>query len=83
MNKQELIDAVASQADTSKSAAEKTINAVLDTISKEVGRRRPRFDVIPRKMTPEGNVVRVSNAAAFGRPLRRPISEYAIDRQRS
>jgi DNA-binding protein HU-beta len=36
MNKQELIDAVASQAGTSKSAAEETINAVLDTISKEV-----------------------------------------------
>ncbi|MFM0052495.1 HU family DNA-binding protein [Caballeronia grimmiae] len=36
MNKQELIDAVASEAGTSKSAAEETINAVLDTISKEV-----------------------------------------------
>jgi DNA-binding protein HU-beta len=36
MNKQELIDAVASQAGTSKSAVEETINAVLDTISKEV-----------------------------------------------
>ena len=36
MNKQELIDAVASEAGTSKNAAEETINAVLDTISKEV-----------------------------------------------
>jgi DNA-binding protein HU-beta len=36
MNKHELIDAVASEAGTSKSAAEETINAVLDTISKEV-----------------------------------------------
>ncbi|WP_250508209.1 MULTISPECIES: HU family DNA-binding protein [unclassified Caballeronia] len=36
MNKQELIDAVASQAGTSKGAAEETINAVLATISQEV-----------------------------------------------
>jgi DNA-binding protein HU-beta len=37
MNKQELIDAVASESGTSKVAAEEAINAVLDTISKEVG----------------------------------------------
>jgi DNA-binding protein HU-beta len=36
MNKQELVDAVASQAGTGKSAAEETINAVLTTISNEV-----------------------------------------------
>jgi DNA-binding protein HU-beta len=36
MNKQELIDAVASQAGTSKGAAEETIKAVLTTISNEV-----------------------------------------------
>src|SRR5689334_10112565 len=36
MNKQELIDAVASEAGTSKIAAEETINAVLETISKAV-----------------------------------------------
>ena len=36
MTKQELIDAVASEAGTSKDAAEETINAVLSTISNEV-----------------------------------------------
>jgi len=36
MNKQELIDAVASQAGTSKLAAEETINAVFAAISNEV-----------------------------------------------
>ena len=36
MNKQELIDAVASESGTSKLAAEEAINAVLNTISKEV-----------------------------------------------
>ena len=36
MNKQELIDAVASEAGTSKIAAEETINAVFETISKTV-----------------------------------------------
>ncbi|SAL51662.1 HU family DNA-binding protein [Caballeronia concitans] len=36
MNKQELIDAVASESGTSKVAAEETINAVLETISKAV-----------------------------------------------
>ena len=36
MNKQELIDAVASEAGTSKIAAEETINAVFETISKAV-----------------------------------------------
>ncbi|SAL05938.1 histone family protein DNA-binding protein [Caballeronia calidae] len=36
MNKQELIDAVASESGTSKIAAEEAINAVLNTISKEV-----------------------------------------------
>ncbi|SAK87816.1 DNA-binding protein HU-alpha [Caballeronia hypogeia] len=36
MNKQELIDAVASQSGTSKTAAEEAINAVLETISKTV-----------------------------------------------
>ena len=36
MNKQELIDAVASEAGTSKVAAEETINAVFETISKAV-----------------------------------------------
>jgi DNA-binding protein HU-beta len=36
MNKQELIDAVASESGTSKMAAEEAINAVLNTISKEV-----------------------------------------------
>jgi DNA-binding protein HU-beta len=35
MNKQELIDAVASEAGTSKIAAEEAINAVLNTISNE------------------------------------------------
>jgi hypothetical protein len=32
-------------------------------------KRRPRFDDIPRKMPPEGNVLRVGHAATFGRPL--------------
>ncbi|MFM0327009.1 HU family DNA-binding protein [Caballeronia glebae] len=36
MNKQELIDAVASESGTSKVAAEETINAVFETISKAV-----------------------------------------------
>jgi DNA-binding protein HU-beta len=36
MNKQELIDAVASDARTSKLAAEEAINAVLETIAKTV-----------------------------------------------
>jgi DNA-binding protein HU-beta len=36
MNKQELIDAVASEAGTSKIAAEETINAVFETILKAV-----------------------------------------------
>ncbi|SAL00844.1 histone family protein DNA-binding protein [Caballeronia pedi] len=36
MNKQELIDAVASESGTSKTVAEDAINAVLNTISKEV-----------------------------------------------
>jgi DNA-binding protein HU-beta len=36
MNKQELIDAVASKAGTSKTAADETINAVFETISKTV-----------------------------------------------
>jgi DNA-binding protein HU-beta len=36
MNKQELIDAVASASGTSKSAAEETINAVFETISRTV-----------------------------------------------
>jgi DNA-binding protein HU-beta len=36
MNKQELIDAVASETGTSKGAAEETINAVFETISKAV-----------------------------------------------
>ena len=36
MNKQELIDAVASQSGTSKTAAEEAINAVFETISKTV-----------------------------------------------
>ncbi|MDR5740156.1 HU family DNA-binding protein [Caballeronia sp. LZ016] len=36
MNKQELIDAVASESGTSKVAAEEIINAVLETISKAV-----------------------------------------------
>jgi DNA-binding protein HU-beta len=36
MNKQELVDAVASQAGTSKSAAKETSNAVFATISKEI-----------------------------------------------
>jgi DNA-binding protein HU-beta len=41
MNKQELIEAVASESGTSKSAAEEMINAVLDTISKEVASGNP------------------------------------------
>jgi DNA-binding protein HU-beta len=36
MNKQELVNAVASEAGISKSAAEEAINAVLETISEEV-----------------------------------------------
>lgn len=36
MNKQELIDAVASEAGTSKSAAEEMINAVLNAVAREV-----------------------------------------------
>ena len=36
MNKQELIDAVASESGTSKVAAEEAINAVFETISKAV-----------------------------------------------
>ena len=36
MNKQELIDAVASASGTSKTAAEEAINAVFETISKAV-----------------------------------------------
>ncbi|AQH02719.1 DNA-binding protein [Burkholderia sp. KK1] len=36
MNKQELIDAVASQSGTSKTAAEEAINVVFETISKTV-----------------------------------------------
>jgi DNA-binding protein HU-beta len=36
MNKQELIDAVASQSGTSKTAAEEAINAVFETIPKTV-----------------------------------------------
>ena len=38
-------------------------------------KRRPRFDDIPRKMTPEGNVLRVSHAAAYGPPLSEVTSE--------
>ncbi|GJH13552.1 hypothetical protein CBA19CS11_31960 [Caballeronia novacaledonica] len=36
MNKQELVDAVASEVGISKSAAEEAIGAVLETISKKV-----------------------------------------------
>lgn len=36
MNKQELIDAVANQAGLAKSAAEETINAFLETVTKAV-----------------------------------------------
>lgn len=36
MNKQELIDAVANQAGIAKSAAEETINAFLETVTKAV-----------------------------------------------
>ena len=36
MNKQELIDAVANQAGIAKSAAEETINAFLETVTKTV-----------------------------------------------
>ncbi|WP_250495047.1 HU family DNA-binding protein [Caballeronia sp. GAWG1-1] len=36
MNKQELIDAIATQAGTNKGVAEEIVNAVLATISKEV-----------------------------------------------
>jgi DNA-binding protein HU-beta len=52
MNKQELIDAVASEAGTSKSAAEEAINAVLNTISKEVA---------------AGNAVQLIGFGTFGR----------------
>ena len=52
MNKQELVDAVASTSGTSKSAAEEAINAVLDTISKEVA---------------AGNAVQLIGFGTFGR----------------
>jgi len=52
MNKQELVDAVASETGTSKSAAEETINAVLATISKEVA---------------AGNAVQLIGFGTFGR----------------
>ena len=52
MNKQELIDAVASRVGTSKSAAEETINAVLATISSEVA---------------SGNAVQLIGFGSFGR----------------
>jgi DNA-binding protein HU-beta len=52
MNKQELVDAVASDTGTSKSAAEETINAVLATISKEVA---------------AGNAVQLIGFGTFGR----------------
>ncbi|SAL87818.1 histone family protein DNA-binding protein [Caballeronia arvi] len=41
MNKQELIDAVAAQAGTSKAAVEEAINAVVSTISREVAEGNP------------------------------------------
>jgi DNA-binding protein HU-beta len=41
MNKQELIDAVAAQAGTSKAAVEEAINAVVSTISREVAEGKP------------------------------------------
>jgi DNA-binding protein HU-beta len=41
MNKQELIDAVAAQAGTSKAAVEEAINAVVSTISREVADGNP------------------------------------------
>ena len=41
MNKQELIDAVASASGTSKIAAEEAINAVLETISKKWRQETP------------------------------------------
>jgi DNA-binding protein HU-beta len=40
MNKQELVEAVASEVGISKSAAEEAISAVLETISKEVAAGR-------------------------------------------
>ena len=51
MNKQELIDAVAAEAGMSKVAAEETINAVLNTISKAVT---------------EGDVVQLIGFGSFG-----------------
>jgi DNA-binding protein HU-beta len=52
MNKQELVDAVASTSGTSKSAAEEAINAVLNTIWKEVA---------------AGNAVQLIGFGTFGR----------------
>ncbi|SAK96233.1 histone family protein DNA-binding protein [Caballeronia arationis] len=52
MNKQELVDAVASTSGTSKSAAEEAINAVLNTISKELA---------------AGNAVQLIGFGTFGR----------------
>jgi DNA-binding protein HU-beta len=52
MNKQELVDAVASTSGTSKSAAEEAINAVLNIISKEVA---------------AGNAVQLIGFGTFGR----------------
>ncbi|SAK56764.1 histone family protein DNA-binding protein [Caballeronia hypogeia] len=51
MNKQELIDAVAAEAGLSKVAAEDTINAVLNTISKAVA---------------EGDAVQLIGFGSFG-----------------
>jgi DNA-binding protein HU-beta len=55
MNKHELIEAVASESGTSKSAAGETINAVLDAISKEVA---------------SGNSVQLVGFGTFGRSER-------------
>lgn len=52
MNKQELVDAVASTSGTSKSAAEEAINAVLNIVSKEVA---------------AGNAVQLIGFGTFGR----------------
>jgi DNA-binding protein HU-beta len=52
MNKQELVDAVASTSGTSKSAAEEAINAVVKNISKEVA---------------AGNAVQLVGFGTFGR----------------
>jgi DNA-binding protein HU-beta len=70
MNKQELIDAVASESGTSKSAAEMAINAVLNTISKEVA---------------AGNAVQLVGFGTFGsgeraaRTGRNPATGEAIE----